>query len=186
MKKNNEGFVLTETLVVTIFVLGIFVLIYRNSIPLISEHQKLKNYDDMSTVYSVNLIKNIIVNDSNYENVKKSVDTNGYLDLSNCNDLTNSTLCIKAKELIGIGSSDRIIFTKWDPSAINEKIATKKYLQESGNRGIKEYITYMSAGYNKEETLYDYRVIISRSENDNKYYANLGVQELGNNINLND
>ena len=48
MKKiNNKGFVLAETLVVTVFLMVLFTMIYSNFYPLIGEYEKRENYDDV-------------------------------------------------------------------------------------------------------------------------------------------
>ena len=68
MKKinNNQGFVLAETLVVTIFLMVIFTTIYSNLYPLIGEYEKRETYDDVDSIYSIYWIKKII-EDSSYD-----------------------------------------------------------------------------------------------------------------------
>ena len=52
MKKiNNKGFVLAETLVVTVFLMILFTMIYSNFYPLIGEYEKRENYDDVDGKY---------------------------------------------------------------------------------------------------------------------------------------
>lgn len=41
-KIDNKGFMLAETLVVSIFVMSIFSFIYANILPLIAEYEKIK------------------------------------------------------------------------------------------------------------------------------------------------
>mgnify|MGYP003303663312 CR=1 FL=1 len=44
MKKlNNKGFILAETLVVTVFLMIIFTMLYTNYYPLMGEYQKREN-----------------------------------------------------------------------------------------------------------------------------------------------
>jgi len=175
MKKiSNKGFMLAETLIVTVFVMGMFVMIYRNSVPLISEYSKLNNYDDLNVVYDLNLVKEMLFRDDEIDSVLSEVDSNGYKDMSNCNNYSNHELCSYVKNVVNVSSSDRIIITKWDPTIIKEKIDNGSYLSENGNRGIKEYISYVVTSYNKDIE-YDYRIIISVTENDTSKYANLGV-----------
>ena len=51
MKKiNNKGFVLAETLIVTVFVMTIFTLLYVNFFPLLGEYAKREFYDDIDSV----------------------------------------------------------------------------------------------------------------------------------------
>lgn len=66
MKKfNNKGFVLAETLVVTVFLMTIFSMIYYYFYPLIGEYEKREVYDDVDDKYSAYWIKRII-EDSGY------------------------------------------------------------------------------------------------------------------------
>ena len=58
MKKiNNKGFALVETLIVSAFVIGIFSVMYANFYPMMGEYEKRENYDDISSIYNANLIK---------------------------------------------------------------------------------------------------------------------------------
>lgn len=61
MKKNfNRGFVLAETLIVTVFLLAIFSMIYSNYYPLIGEFEKREVYDDVESKYGIFWIKRIV------------------------------------------------------------------------------------------------------------------------------
>ena len=61
MKKiNSSGFVLAETLVVTVFLMAIFALIYSSFLPLIGEYEKRETYDTVDGKYSVYWIKRMI------------------------------------------------------------------------------------------------------------------------------
>jgi competence protein ComGC len=39
---NQKGFVLLETLIVTVFVMSIFVFVYRNSVPMMGQYEDAK------------------------------------------------------------------------------------------------------------------------------------------------
>ena len=66
MKKiDNKGFVLAETLVVTVFLMAIFSMIYYYFYPLIGEYEKREVYDDVDGKYSAYWIKRLI-EDSDY------------------------------------------------------------------------------------------------------------------------
>ena len=64
MKKNNKGFVLVETLVVTVFVVAIFSVIYINFYPLAGEYERREFYDDVDSKYGAYWMKRFIQNDS--------------------------------------------------------------------------------------------------------------------------
>ena len=65
MKKNNNGFVLVETLVVTVFVMAIFSVIYLNFYPLAGEYERREFYDDVDSKYGAYWMKRFIQS-SNY------------------------------------------------------------------------------------------------------------------------
>lgn len=65
MKKlDNKGFVLSETLVVSVFLMVLFTMIYTNFYPLIGEYEKRENYDDADGKYLAYWIKKIIESDA--------------------------------------------------------------------------------------------------------------------------
>ena len=61
MKKINEkGFILAETLIVSVFLMIIFAMIYSNFYPLIGEYEKRENYDDVDGKYTAYWIKKMV------------------------------------------------------------------------------------------------------------------------------
>ena len=75
MKKiNNKGFALVETLIVSAFVIGIFSVMYANFYPMMGEYEKRENYDDISSIYNANLIKRLIENYKDEENLKNKIE----------------------------------------------------------------------------------------------------------------
>ena len=61
MKKlNKKGVILVETLVVTVFVMTLFMFVYQNTVPNLGAYEKLMYYDDIDSVYASNLIKQLI------------------------------------------------------------------------------------------------------------------------------
>lgn len=65
MEKNStSGFVLAETLVVTVFLMTIFTMLYVNFYPLIGEYEKRETYDDVDGKYAAYLIKRFIEDES--------------------------------------------------------------------------------------------------------------------------
>ena len=46
---NKKGFVLMETLVVTVFVMFIFTVLYNSVVPLLGKYTELSYYDDLDT-----------------------------------------------------------------------------------------------------------------------------------------
>ena len=62
MKKiGNNGFVLAETLIVTVFLMVLFTMVYSNFYPLIGEYEKREDYDDIDSKYAVFWIKKLVM-----------------------------------------------------------------------------------------------------------------------------
>ena len=59
-KLNNKGFVLVETLIVSVFIAAIFAILYNNFYPLMGEYEKREVYDDIDGKYATYWIKRII------------------------------------------------------------------------------------------------------------------------------
>lgn len=87
MKKlNNKGFALVETLIVSVFVMGIFTMMFSNFFPMIGEYEKRERYDDIDSVYNTYLVKKVFesnsaiksANSAAYTNYRNSVNNNSY------------------------------------------------------------------------------------------------------------
>ena len=50
---NKKGFVLMETLVVTVFTMFIFTILYNSVVPLLGRYTELSYYDDLDTTYDL-------------------------------------------------------------------------------------------------------------------------------------
>lgn len=91
MKKiNSSGFVLAETLVVTVFLMVIFAMIYSNFLPLVGEYEKRENYDTVDGKYSVYWIKRMI-EDSSYNipsTKSNAMSSEGYVRFE-CSDIVD-------------------------------------------------------------------------------------------------
>ena len=147
MKKiNSNGFVLAETLVVTVFLMVLFSMIYSNFYPLIGEYEKRETYDDVDSKYAAYWIKKII-EDGSY-NIKgkahKEYNFNkyGYVRFE-CADVEESdakrltcTNLVKELEVAGCdknGNGCEIYITKYqlkdneDPSKVWFKNTVKEY-----------------------------------------------------------
>lgn len=188
-KISNKGFVLVETLVVSVFILIIFVLIFRNGIPMIDEYEKYENYDDIDSLYTANLIKDIIKKERNdfnddyddedeeeddfYTSLIKTMQsgTVDYIDLSKCTDSDGNdvwpdkNLCETIKLRTGITNEDIIFLTYSDPSKIKGKVDSLK-----NNRRYNEYIDYLNDMYDEELAKDPYMIIVSRTLKGNNPY----------------
>lgn len=66
MKKSDKGFVLAESIVVAVFVLGMFTYLALNIFPLISKYDKAINYDGPNEVYLANTLYDEISSTPNF------------------------------------------------------------------------------------------------------------------------
>ena len=94
MKKlNNKGFILAETLVVSLFLMVIFTMIYSNFYPLIGEYERRENYDDVDGKYAAYWIKRMIESNGYNINIgnKNEFFSNGWGYIRfECGDMTGA------------------------------------------------------------------------------------------------
>ncbi len=94
MKKNNKGFVLAETLVVTVFVMLIFTIIYANFYPILGKYQEREFFDDIDSKYNAYWIKRFLQDEDilpieSWEVIKAHIDRYGGYEFT-CNSLSES------------------------------------------------------------------------------------------------
>lgn len=63
-KLNNKGFVLVETLIVSVFIASILAVLYNNFYPLMGEYEKREVFDDIDGKYATYWVKRIIQHES--------------------------------------------------------------------------------------------------------------------------
>ena len=113
MKKiNSSGFVLAETLVVTVFLMVIFSMIYASFLPLVGEYEKRENYDNVDGKYGVYWIKRMI-EDSSYnipDSKSNYIKDKGYLRFE-CSDIKEDEekreFCINIVKNLQVASCDK-------------------------------------------------------------------------------
>lgn len=110
-KNNNHGFVLAETLVVSVFLLVIFGMLYSNFYPLIGEYEKRENYDDVDSKYAIYWIKKMI-EDGTYNPTGKISYYNNirYFMRFECSDITDQSkrdICINLVDEFEVDGCDK-------------------------------------------------------------------------------
>ena len=70
---NKKGFVLIETLVVTVFVVTLFLLVYRVTMPSIGEYEQLDKYDDVDSIYYANVIKRMLLRYADFTKIDAAI-----------------------------------------------------------------------------------------------------------------
>ncbi len=104
MKLNKKGFVLAETLIVTVFVMVIFTVIYLNYYPILGKYNQREYYDDVDSKYYTYWLKRFIQDDdiidqSHWNKIITNIHGTGGYDLKciepvnepgNCEDITSN------------------------------------------------------------------------------------------------
>lgn len=194
---NDRGVVLVEMLIVSIFVMTIFVFIYRNTVPMMGQYEKLSTFDDVDSVYAANLIKNMVIGNIPAKYIDENLlATSSYADISDCNDsqlYVDSNYCIKLKQSLNIEDDDLIYITRYYSSDLDnfrEEINKKEkdYLFAGGELGkFRDYLktvanteSFYNPNSNDNKIVGLYRIFISRSVptvdgTSIKKYANIGI-----------
>jgi len=194
----NRGFILVETMVVSIFVMTIFVFVYRNSIPMMGRYQRLNRYDDLDGVYAANMIKKMVTSYLSFDRIDELLVNSSYVDVSDCTDTSlysDASYCTKLKKSLQIESGDVILITRYNPS---EKIVSlgksfRDIVQEevkfdSGSlSSFREYLksvtdseSFYSASNTSNKAMGVYRIFITRSVRQvdgstQTSYSNIGI-----------
>lgn len=160
MKKiNSSGFVLAETLVVTVFLMIIFSMIYASFLPLVGEYEKRENYDNVDGKYSVYWIKRMI-EDSSY-NIPASkanyIKDKGYLRFE-CSDIKEDDekreFCINIVKNLQVASCDKkgdncdIFITRYRLD--NSDDDSRTWFKQAVKSNIKKYEEFCSGNGCKE------------------------------------
>lgn len=151
---NNRGFILVETVVVGVIVLSIFVMIYQNLVPALSDYETRIHYDDIDSVYAANMFFNLLNNDDNYDNIMSLASSNGYVDLTDCSKFSSDgqQLCTALKTQFEFTTENRIILGKIPYT----QVITIHDLP----RGFLDYVKYLQT---TTEVTTGYTLLISRS-----------------------
>ena len=109
-KTNNKGFMLAETLIVTIFVAGVLIFLFIQFSNLSKSYDESYKYNTVEGLYASEDILRYIQSDSTTMTyISENIDNLKVIDLTNCTNFTNSNYCNKLFELENV---DRIIVTK--------------------------------------------------------------------------
>ena len=102
-KKNNKGFMLAETLIVTTFVAGVLIFLFIQFSSLSSSYNEYYNYNTTENMYALEDIKDYIMSDTNiYNKIKDNISASTYMNISSCEDFTNKDYCKKLLQLENI------------------------------------------------------------------------------------
>ena len=158
MKKiTSRGFVLVETLVVTIFIGVVLIFLYIQFSNLNSSYNDSFKYNTVEGLYALKDVRNYILTDSSaLEKIKKELNINNYIDISDCTLFNDKDYCNRLLELEKI-----------------KKIIVANNLEDydgilDKKNNSKEFIKFLSKINNKSS--YPYRIIASFN---NKTFATI-------------
>lgn len=140
MKKiKNNGFVLAEAIVVSIFVLGMFTYLAMNVLPLIGKYDRVLNYDNPQEIYLANTLYEELI--QNEELIQT------HLDFDSAKDLLNEQKSfLNNKDQTCVSSSDASC--NYYKTLIGDYLKIEKLCingnecSEVDDRGMKEYYNY--------------------------------------------
>lgn len=170
---NQNGFMLVETLIVTVFIMGIFTLLYTNLFPVLAEYEKETNYDTVEGTYLAHWAR-VITNKGLREDVYLTVSDDGYQEIDDCNfyyvrDTTSTKECLNFRK---VNKVSKIYLTTY--SLVNFKNEVKD--NNNYNRSFQEYIASLPTYAKNPDKENYYRIIIEYQKEGVKEYANI---ELG-------
>lgn len=140
MKKNNYGFLLVETLVVTIFVAGVLIYMFIQFSNLKEKYNEQYNYNTVDDLYALNTIVKYIKDDeiiSQY--IVDNLRSKEYLDLTDCSNFLNEVYCSK---LFYLEEVDQIIVLNNTQSYENIKGLKGDmlyFMSKISNEGFEKY-----------------------------------------------
>ena len=187
MKKNNKGFVLVETLVVSVAIAAIFSVIYTNIVPVLGEYEKVENYDDLDSKYIAHWMRMLVIkqgnnklsvelgklspNSNNYfeikKNKKETTEEKKFQEITNkCNQyFTNSYTCINFFKQFNI---TKFYIVPYNISGLTGNAGFKKQVKDDFGDypGLQGYVDSLPK-YNKGSKATNYYRIIVEVERNN-------------------
>ena len=143
MRKKQRGFVLVETLIVSVFIMSLLTLLYTNIFPIIAEYERRGYYDSVSSKYVAHWARKMILDKGQEEIFSLQ---NGYLDVTDCQYYKDVPFCENFKSVNYI---QKIYLT----SATLDEF--KNYIKDETRftRELKDYLNTLPK-YKNEPNLY--------------------------------
>lgn len=186
---NNKGFVFVETLIVTVFVVTIFMMVYQNIVPNIGEYEKMVSYDDIDSVYASNLMKQVVLRYTDLNYIDTELTTSTYVDISDCSNTLlykDKDYCEKIKNNLKITNDDRVFITKYDISLFREEAMRNDYFDSGKLSNFRSYINKLSdvesfyTSVSEQNASGKYRLFMTRTVTNSDLstslkYVNIGI-----------
>ena len=138
MKKENKGFILVETLIVSVFILSTLIFLFVEFQKIDNSYNTTFTYNTTDNLYSVYNIKEYLSNNG-YSNLKSTLTTNNltYLDITDCSAtyLTNTSYCVS---LLTTLKAKQVLFTTENPTPLINDLKNISTISEK----MKDFIRY--------------------------------------------
>lgn len=177
-KLNSSGFVLVETLIVTVVVLTIFSVLYSSFSPIIGEYGKREFYDDIDGKYAAYWVKKLIENPATTINSSAlkdgcSAPSDSYLKFE-CNNISDTFLQEQCNNLFFGMKVKNVYITTYNLKNFKKNLSGSDGCSSlSGfSGGMHRYVSYLPE-YNVDSLNgAKYRVIVEfeRSDGDSGTY----------------
>lgn len=156
MRKNNKGFMLIETLLVSVFVVSTLIFIYIQFEKVRNSYQTSFSYNTTNGVYGANAILKYL-RENGIDNLDKKIDEgSAYIDLTNCPGgyLSNTSFChrlltdLKVQKIFYVSSDVTNFKSKMDQAAISNKFKSfVRSIKPTDNAGYRLLIEYANEEY---------------------------------------
>lgn len=153
MKKNNKGFTLVETLIVSAFVIGTLTYLFIQINNAETNFDISFKYDDVNDVYNTKIVCNFIVN-TGYSNLITNLQ-NGYTRVTSSNIYGDSNYYHKILEKIGTeyntGKEKVWLLKESEISNIQSQIKNSTLNDSNLSEELKRYISRYDADTNSNK-----------------------------------
>lgn len=153
MKKNNKGFTLVETLIVSAFVIGTLTYLFIQINNAKTNFDISFKYDDVNDVYSTKIVCNFLVN-TGYSNLITNLQ-NGYTRVTSSNIYGDSNYYHKILEKIGTeyntGKEKVWLLKESEISNIQSQIKNSTLNDSNLSEELKRYISRYDADTNSNK-----------------------------------
>lgn len=141
MKKNyNNGFMLAETLIVTLFVASVLIFMFIQFTNLNRTYNESYTYNSIEDLYSLKNIREYIKSDSSAMSyINSNVTFKSFVDITKCEIFVEKEYCLKLFELENI---NKIIITTNKVNYdlfVNYKTKFKKFINKINKQSNEKY-----------------------------------------------
>ena len=155
MKKNNQGFTLIETLIISAFVIGTLIYLYSQFVVLKNNYNYSFKYNTVENIYKIKNIDKYLLNEA--MQIKNGIITSnlGYVDLNNCNNLvTNNDYCTKLLNALDVKT---LIIANEDLNGLKNALKNNNPYTE----GLYKFVNRQKTGVSGNS----YRIVVEFKDN---------------------